>query len=67
MDADYERNLGMIENEKEFLKERRRNEWSNVLKQKKLHGQFFNPIEEVAGEEKWLCLRDESIKRETES
>ena len=57
----------MIENVKEFLKERRRNEWSNVLKQKKLHGQFFNPTEEVAGEEKWLCLRDGSIKRETES
>ena len=51
---------------KEFLKERRRNEWSNVLKQK-LHGQFFNPTEEVAGEEKWLCLRDRSIKRERES
>ena len=57
----------MIENVKEFLKERRRTEWSNVLKQKKLHGQFFNPTEEVAGEEKWLCLRDGSIKRETES
>ena len=29
--------------------------------------QFVNQIEEVAGEEKWLCLRDGSIKRETES
>ena len=38
-----------------------------MLKQKKLHGQFFNQIEEVAGEEKWLWLRDGSIKRETES
>ena len=38
-----------------------------MLKQKKLHGQFFNHIEEVAGEEKWLWLRDRSIKRETES
>ena len=37
------------------------------MKQKKLHGQFFNQIEEVAGEEKWLWLRDGSIKRETES
>ena len=37
------------------------------MKQKKLHGQFFNHIEEVAGEEKWLWLRDRSIKRETES
>ena len=48
-------------------KERRRNERSNVLKQKKLHGYFFNQIEEVAGDEKWLWLRDGSIKRETES
>ena len=51
---------------KEF-KERRRNERSNVLKQKKLHGQFFKQIEKVAGEEKWLWLRDGSMKRETES
>ena len=34
---------------KEF-KRRRRNNRGNVLKQKKLHGQFFNQIEEVAGE-----------------
>ena len=38
---------------KEF-KERRRNEQSNMLKQKKLHGQFFNQIEEIAGKEKRL-------------
>ena len=37
-----------------------------MLKQK-LHGQFFNQIEEVVGEEKWLWLRDRSIKRETKS
>ena len=55
----------MIESAKEF-KESRRNERSKVLKQKKLHGQFFNQIEEVAGEEKWLSLRHRSIKRETE-
>ena len=48
------------------LKERRRNERSNVLKQKKLHGQFFNQID-ITGEEKWLWLGDGSIKRETES
>ena len=47
--------LGMIKSVKEF-KERRRNEQSNLLKQKKLQGQFFNKIEEVAGEEKWLWL-----------
>ena len=58
VDGDYE--------QQEF-KERRRNERSNVLKEKKLHGQFFNKFEEVAGEEKWLWLRDRSIKRETES
>ena len=56
----------MIESMKEF-KGRRRNERSNVLKQKKLHGQFFNQIEDVAGEEKWLWPRDKSVKRETES
>ena len=43
MDGDYEQYLGMIENVKE-LKQRRRNERSNVLKQKKLHGQFYNQI-----------------------
>ena len=37
-----------------------------MLKQK-LHGQFFNQTEEVVGEEKWLWLRDGSIKRETKS
>ena len=37
-----------------------------MLKQN-LNGQFFNLIKEVAGEEKWLWLRDMSIKRETES
>ena len=41
--GDYEQHLGMIESVKE-LKQRRRNEQSNVLKQKKLHGQFFNQI-----------------------
>ena len=38
-----------------------------MLKQEKLHGQLFNQIEEVAGEEKWQWLRDRSIKIETES
>ena len=66
VDEDYEQHLGMIESVKEF-KERRRNERSNVLKEKKLHGHFFNQIEDVAGEEKLLWLRDGSIKRETES
>ena len=66
VDGDYEQHLGMIESMKEF-KERRRKKQRNVLKQKKLHGQFFNQIEEVAEEEKWLWLRDGSIKRETES
>ena len=48
------------------VKERSRNERSNVLKQKKLYGQFFNQTEEVAGEEKWLWFRDGSTKIETE-
>ena len=62
VDGDYEQHLGMIQSVKEF-KERRRNERINVLKQKKLHGQFFNQIEDVAREEKWLWLKDRSIKR----
>ena len=66
VNGDYEQHRRMIESVKEF-KERRKNERSNVLKQKKLHGQFFNQIKDVAGEEKWLWLRDGCIKRETES
>ena len=66
MDEDYEQKLGIIDSKKEF-KERRKNEQSKVLTQKKLNGQFINQIEEVAGEEKWLWLRDESIKRQTKS
>ena len=50
VDGDSE-HLGMIDSVKEF-KEKRRNERSNVLKQRKLHGHFFNQIEDVAGEEK---------------
>ena len=37
VDGDYEKHLGNIESVKEF-KERRRNERSNLSKQKKLHG-----------------------------
>ena len=48
------------------VKERSRNERSNVLKQKKLYGQFFNQTEEAAGEEKLLWFRDGSTKIETE-
>ena len=55
----------MIESVKEFKE--RRNERSNLLKQNKLHGQFFNQTEEVVGGKKWLWLRDGSIKREIES
>ena len=51
VDGDYEQDLGMIESVKEF-KERRRKERNIELKQKKLHGQFFNQIEDVAGKEK---------------
>ena len=40
----YEQHLGMNESVKEF-KEKWRNEPANVLKQKKLHGQFFSQTE----------------------
>ena len=49
MDGDCEQHLRMSVAE---FKERRSNEGSDVLKQKKVHGQFFNQIEEVVGEEK---------------
>ena len=39
---------------------RRRNERRNVLEQKKLHRQLFNETEE-----KWLWVRDPTIKRKT--
>lgn len=61
-----EQQLGIIDSVKES-KERRRNDRCNVLKQNKLHPQFFNQIEEVKRQEKWLSLRDGRIKRETES
>ena len=61
VDGDYEQHLGMTESVKEF-KEWRKNERCNVLKEKKLHGQFSNQIEEVAGDEKWLWLSERSIK-----
>ena len=48
----------MVKSVKKF-KERRRNEQSNVLKQKRLHWQVFSQIEKVAGNEKWLLLKDE--------
>ena len=66
VDIDYEQHMGMIERVKQF-KERRRNKGRNMLKEKKLHRQFFNQIEEVAIEEKWLWLRNGSIKRERKS
>ena len=47
VDGDYEQHLEMVESLKEF-KERRRKERSNILKQKKLRGQFFNQTEDVA-------------------
>ena len=62
VDGDYEQHMGMIENVKEF-KERRRNERSNVLKQKKLHRQFFNQIEEVAAEEKMVTADRREYKK----
>ena len=46
VDGDYEQHLEIIESVKAF-KERRINERSNVLKQKKLHGQFFNKTESL--------------------
>ena len=62
VDGDYEQHMGMIESVKEF-KERRRNKRSNVLKQKKLHRQFFNQIEEVAAEEKMVTAKRREYKK----
>ena len=65
VDGHYEQHLRMIESVKK-IKERTRNERSNVLKYT-LNGYSFNQIEKVAGEEKWLWLRDGNKKREIES
>ena len=35
------------------------------MRQKNLHGKFFNHIEEGAVEKKWLYLRDGNIKTES--
>ena len=47
-DGDYEQHLGMIEGVKEFNK-RRINQQTHAMKQRKLHSQLFNQIEEIAG------------------
>ena len=52
----------MIESVKES-KKRKRNERSDVLKQKKLHGQFLTKLKKLQGKKK----RHRSIKRGTES
>ena len=48
VDGDYEQQLEIIESVKKF-RERRKNERGNVLRHKKLYGQFFIQIGEVAG------------------
>ena len=50
VDGDYEQHLRMIESVKEF-KESWKNKRINMLKQKQIHGQFFNQTGKVPGEE----------------
>ena len=56
VDGEYDQHLGIIESVKE-CNERRRNERSNVLKQKKLHGQFLNQITNYGRISNYVSIR----------
>ena len=47
---------------KKWKKTLRIKSWSENV----LHGQFVRQTKEVGGYEKWLCLKDADLKRETE-
>jgi len=49
------------------LKKRQKREKFESWKSKPLHGQFVNQTEEIGGNDKWLWLKEGTIKRETES
>ena len=48
VDGDYEKHLGMIESVKQF-KESRRNEWCNLLKQKKFMDSYLTKLKKLQG------------------
>ena len=49
------------------LKKQKRMERKESWKEKALHGQFLRQTDEVAGDTRWLWLKQGSLKRETES
>ena len=49
------------------LKKQKRMEREESWKEKALHGQFLRQTDDVAGDSRWLWLKQGSLKRETES
>ena len=48
-------------------KKRKRTERKENWKEKTLHGQFLRQTDDIAGEDRWLWLKQGNLKRETES
>ena len=58
---------GMVESESQLdFKKRMANERVSRLKAKKLHGKFFNKVQDVAGEKTWQWMRDCGLRKWTE-
>ena len=56
----------VIESEAD-VKKRKRMERKENWKEKTLHGQFLRQTDDIAGEDRWLWLKQGNLKRETES
>ena len=56
----------VIESEAD-VKKRKRTERKENWKEKTLHGQFLRQTDDIAGEDRWLWLKQGNLKRETES
>ena len=58
---------GMVESESQLdFKKRMAKERMSRLKEKKLHGKFFNEVQDAAGEKTWQWMRDGSLRKWTE-
>ena len=56
----------VIESEAD-IKKRKRTERKENWKEKTLHGQFLRQTDDIAGEDRWLWLKQGNVKRETET
>ena len=56
----------VIESEAD-AKKRKRTERKENWKEKTLHGQFLRQTDDIAGEDRWLWLKQGNLKREIES